>query len=123
MGRSFADCDSQADSVAGFHQKSKKLVDHALEVYNDRLPEDQEKFSFDSFVDVLDTESAVVNRVFDVLVREVAGAVRQRKRTQSNFSATTAQVVQRGLVPSISTVHYRDPNEPLIEETERIRFT
>ncbi|WBW70948.1 Schizosaccharomyces specific protein [Schizosaccharomyces osmophilus] len=123
MGRSFVDSDSQADSVANFHRKTRKLVDYALDVYNDRLPEHQEKFTFDSFVDALDAESVVVNRVFDVLVREVSGAVRQRKRTQSNFPATTAQVVQRRLVPNISTVHHRDPNEPLIEETERIYFT
>ncbi|EPY49268.1 hypothetical protein SPOG_04381 [Schizosaccharomyces cryophilus OY26] len=123
MGRSFVEYDSQEDCVADFHQKTKKLVDHALEVYNHRLPEHQEKFTFDSFADVLDTESAVVNRVFDVLVREVAGAVRQRKRTQLSLPATTAQVVQRRLSPSLSTIHYRDPNDPLIDETESIHFT
>nr|BAA21435.1 pi054 [Schizosaccharomyces pombe] len=118
MGRPLIESSSN-DHVANFNRKTKKLIDQALEHYNGRLPEQLENFSFENFVEVLDTESSVVNRVFEVLVREVAGSFRQRKRAHMPRTNTTAQVVQRQLAPSISTVFSRDSNDPLVDDMDQ----
>ncbi|EEB08395.1 hypothetical protein SJAG_03549 [Schizosaccharomyces japonicus yFS275] len=92
-------------------KKTKQLMENAIQNYNMHLAEHQQQLTFSSAIESLDPDSSVMQRIFEVFIREIAGAQKQKKL--SHRTVQSSQVVERQLTPTIYTSYTRIPIDTL----------